>query len=79
VAAPRISERFNVDATFNRASQWVRMTEPRIDGSKPTTPPECEEASVGRKKEGTTTEACGRVSAQWFTVGVCFPVWSTRN
>ncbi len=37
------------------------------------------EASVGLKKEDGTTEACGRVSAQWFTVGLCFPVWTTRN
>lgn len=37
------------------------------------------EASAGVKKDGNTLEACGRVSAQWFTVGVCFPIWSTRN
>jgi len=37
------------------------------------------EASVGVKKDGNAYEACGRVSAAWFTVGVCFPVWSTRN
>ncbi len=36
------------------------------------------EASIGVKKEGNTVEVCGRVSAQWWTLGACMPVWNGR-
>jgi hypothetical protein len=36
-------------------------------------------ASLGVKKEGSTTEVCARVDWNFLTVGACFPVWSGKN